>query len=58
MKRIAQTMSWLALAGTLLPACLFFAGRIGRPEVEMWMLVATGVWFIATPLWMEHKATE
>ena len=58
MKRVAQTFSWLALAGTLLPPCFLFAGRIGLDHVKVWMLVSTVVWFIATPFWMEHKATE
>ena len=58
MKRIAQTISWLALAGTLLPACLLFADQIDLNRAKAWMLAATVVWFIATPLWMEHKAAE
>ena len=58
MKRVAQIISWLALAGTLLPPCLLLAGRIDLDPVKLWMLVSTLVWFLATPLWMEHKATE
>ncbi len=58
MKRVAQIISWLALAGTLLPACLFFAGRIDLAQVKAWMLAAAIVWFLATPIWMEHKATD
>jgi hypothetical protein len=58
MKPIAQIISWLALAATLLPPVLFFAGRIELPAVKVWMLAAAVVWFIATPLWMEHKATD
>ena len=58
MKRLAQTISWLALAGTLLPACLFFVDQIDLNQVKTWILAATVVWFIATPLWMEHKATD
>ena len=58
MKRLAQTISFLALVGTLLPACLLFVGRIELDQVKVWMLVSTVAWFIATPLWMEHKTTE
>lgn len=58
MKRIAQIISYLALAATLLPAVLFFADRIGLPLAKTWMLAAALVWFIATPFWMEHKATD
>jgi hypothetical protein len=58
MKRIAQILSYLALAATLLPAVLFFADKIELPLARTWMLAATLVWFVATPFWMEHKATD
>ncbi len=58
MKRLAEIVSWLALAGALLPACLFFADQMDLNRAKEWMLAATVVWFLATPLWMEHKATE
>ena len=58
MKRIAQLISGLALAATLLPAVLFFAGELELPAAKIWMLVAAVAWFVATPLWMEHKATD
>ncbi len=58
MKRIAQIISYVALAGTLLPAMLFFADRVELPVAKAWMLAAAVVWFITTPLWMEHKATD
>ncbi len=58
MKRVTQILSGIALAGTLLPACLVFAGRLDLAIMRQWMLVATVVWFLATPFWMEHKTTE
>jgi hypothetical protein len=58
MKRIAQLISCLALAATLAPAVLFFADKLELPAAKLWMLVAAVVWFVATPLWMEHKATD
>jgi hypothetical protein len=58
MKRIAQIISYLALAGTLLPALLFFTDKLELPLAQLWMLGAALVWFVATPLWMEHKATD
>jgi len=58
MKRIVQVISCLALAGTLLPAVLFFADKIELPPTQAWMLAAALVWFAATPFWMEHKATD
>jgi hypothetical protein len=58
MKRIAQLISCLALAATLLPAVLFFDDKLDLPAAQRWMLIAALVWFAATPLWMEHKATD
>jgi hypothetical protein len=55
MKRIAQVVSWLALAGTLVPACIYYGQGIDLAQVKLWMLVATVAWFVATPIWMEHK---
>ncbi len=40
MKRIAQIISYLALAATLLPAVLFFADKLELPLAKLWMLVA------------------
>jgi len=56
MKRCAQVLSAVALAGTLLPACLFFADRLTLPAAQNWMLGAVVLWFLATPLWMERRA--
>jgi hypothetical protein len=58
MKRLAQILSGLALLGTLLPPCLFFTGQWELSVMQNWMLAAAAMWFLATPLWMEHKATE
>jgi len=57
MKRIAEILSWLALAVTLAPACLFFADKLDLAQAQAWMLGGTALWFIATPFWMEHKAS-
>jgi hypothetical protein len=58
MKRAAQIVSYLALVATLLPAVLFFADKLELPMAKAWMLGAALVWFLATPFWMEHKATD
>jgi len=57
MRRLLQVISWSACAGTVLPSFLFLAGVMGKSEVQRWMLLATIVWFVATPLWMgrEHR---
>jgi len=58
LKRIAQVLSAVALAGTLIPPALFFADRLGLTATGHWMLGAAVLWFLATPFWMEHKASE
>ncbi len=58
MKRLAQIISYVALAATLLPPVLFFANRLDLSATKACMLVAAVVWFVATPLWMEHKAMD
>lgn len=55
MKRLTQALSLLALAGTVLPPCLFFTGQLDLTAMQRWMLAAAVLWFAATPLWMEHK---
>ena len=55
MKRFAQIVSGIALAGTLVPPCLFFADKMGFAAMQRWMLDAAILWFVATPFWMEHK---
>jgi hypothetical protein len=52
MRIILQAISALALVSTLMPAVLFMTGSLELPQVMTAMLVATVVWFIATPLWM------
>jgi hypothetical protein len=54
MKRAAQVVSLAALAGTILPPVLFFAGRMDIETMKWAMLAATVAWFAATPLWMEQ----
>jgi hypothetical protein len=58
MKRIAQLISWIALVGTIVPALMFFADRLSLAAMQQWLLGTAVIWFVATPLWMEHKATD
>jgi hypothetical protein len=51
---IAPIASALAAALTLLAPGLYLAGKLGPDQMKQWMLAATVVWFIATPLWMER----
>ncbi|MGH9385465.1 MAG: hypothetical protein ACRD2N_14385 [Vicinamibacterales bacterium] len=54
MKTIAFALSLAALAGSIVPAVLFFYGYVDIGAVKVWMLVATVVWFGVTPAWMKQ----
>jgi uncharacterized membrane protein len=58
MRRLLQVVSWVALAGTIVPSALYLAGRIELDESKSILLVATIAWFIATPLWMGKKKAD
>ena len=55
MKTIAITASVIALAGTILPAGMFVAGRLDLDTMQLWMNISTVVWFAATPVWMKQQ---
>ena len=57
LRRVLQTISWLACVGTVLPALLFFLDRISLPQVQFWMLVMALAWFLVTPWWMGRAQT-
>jgi hypothetical protein len=46
------------LAGTIVPSALYLAGRIDLAQSKWALLVATFVWFVATPLWMGRKKAD
>ena len=54
MKRVAQAVSFAALAGTILPPVLFFYGQLPIEPMKAWMLASAVAWFAATPLWMRR----
>jgi hypothetical protein len=49
---LLQTISGIALAGTILPSVMYVAGRMDLAASKGWLLAATIVWFVVTPLWM------
>ena len=55
MRRILQLLSGLAMIGVILPSILFLAGRTDLKSVHYIMIMATALWFLTTPLWMERK---
>ncbi len=58
MKRVLQVISFIALAASLAPACLFFADRCSLAQAQHWMLAATICWFVTVPFWMKHQASD
>ncbi|MEJ2504054.1 MAG: hypothetical protein P8177_12220 [Gemmatimonadota bacterium] len=58
MKRLAQAASGAALAFTVVPSFLVFAGAIPWRTHAVWMLVGTLLWFATAPFWMVEAADE
>ena len=58
MRLVLQTISWLALAGAVVPSLLFFADKMELPTAKTTLLIATIVWFVATPMWMGRDNVE
>jgi hypothetical protein len=54
MRRAAQLVSIVALAGTIMPPVLFFYGQLTLEPMKGWMLASAIAWFAATPLWMDR----
>lgn len=57
MKTLATIISWIALAGNIVPALLYLTGQMELPRVKTCMLIATVVWFATVPLWMGRKTS-
>ncbi len=56
MKRVAQIVSFAALAGTTLGPILFFYDRLDLNQAQLCLLSSAVIWFFSAPFWMEHKA--
>ena len=52
---VARFLSWLALAGSIVPAVLFVKDQITLDQTKLWMLAATIVWFASAPMWMNRR---
>jgi hypothetical protein len=55
MMTAARLLSWLALAGTIAPSILFFAGQATLDHTKFWMLASTVIWFATAPVWTDRK---
>jgi len=58
MRDLARIISWIALAGVIVPSFLYLSGQMELPRVKWVMLIATVVWFATVPLWMGRQPTE
>jgi len=54
MRPFLQTVSWIALAATILPSAIFLANKLELQQAKGIMLAATLIWFAVTPLWMDR----
>jgi hypothetical protein len=55
MRKLAVAASWIALAVLIGAPVFFFLSRMQLDAMKGWMLAATAVWFLTTPLWMERR---
>ncbi len=49
------TCSILSLVMLIIPVLLFMNNAMSLAAVKNWMLVATIIWFVVTPFWMERS---
>ena len=57
MRKALQLVSSLALVGIVVPPILYFTGGITHEAVQTVTLVATVLWFAATPFWMNDRSS-
>ncbi|MBN2329316.1 MAG: hypothetical protein JXR73_19400 [Candidatus Omnitrophica bacterium] len=55
MKTLFKIISMLALIGTIAPSMIYCGGMMSLNMVKWLMLLSTIVWFVFTPLWMNHN---
>ena len=55
MRKLLQLASFLALVGIVIPPILYFRGSLPRDGMNTVMLLATILWFAATPFWMNSR---
>lgn len=52
MKKLVPVISFLGLALVIVPACLYLAGIMEKPQMKSLMLIGTLLWFISAPMWI------
>jgi len=56
MKTVLSLISYAALALLTVPSILYLAGSLSLDSMKLLMLIATVLWYVVTPLWMDRKA--
>ncbi|MFO0942203.1 MAG: hypothetical protein U0930_15815 [Pirellulales bacterium] len=55
MNKIARTVGYLSLVGTIVPPLLFSLKSMTQPTMQLIMLVSCVTWFVAAPFWMKTE---
>lgn len=55
MKNWLPLVSTIGLALVLVPACLYLAGAVDKPQMRTLMLFGTVLWFASAPLWLGRR---
>ncbi len=55
MRKVLQLASYLALAGIVIPPILYFRGELAHDAMNTVTLLATVLWFVVTPFWMNDR---
>ncbi len=55
MRLVLQIISCIALAMTVLPSLVYFSGNMELERVKWLLILASVVWFVVTPFWMDKK---
>ena len=58
MRRALQVASSLALVGIVIPPVLYFSGDLPQDGMKTVMILATILWFAATPFWMNDRSSK
>ena len=53
-----KIISYLALAGTIIPSLLVFAGDMSLQTNKNIMTLSMIVWFVTVPFWINKKVDE
>lgn len=55
---VLKIISYLSLAGTIIPSLLVFFGDMDIQTNKNIMAVSMVVWFVSVPFWINKKADE